>query len=55
MSERITAVLDQIEAQQQAPLLPEGIMALPLLQMAYLANGLSRTGTANATADASGD
>ena len=35
MSERIAAVLDQIEAQQQEPLLPEGITALPLLQMAY--------------------
>jgi hypothetical protein len=35
MSERITAVLDQIEARRQEPLLPEGVMALPLLQMAY--------------------
>jgi hypothetical protein len=35
MSERIAAVLDQIEAQQQQPLLPDGITALPLLQMAY--------------------
>ena len=35
MSERITAVLDQIEAEQQGQPLPEGIGALPLLQMAY--------------------
>jgi hypothetical protein len=35
MSERIATVLDQIEDQQQEPLLPEGVTALPLLQMAY--------------------
>src|ERR1700751_4303038 len=35
MSDRITAVLDQIEAQQQKSLLPDDIIALPLLQMAY--------------------
>lgn len=36
MSERLTAVLDQIEAEQQERFsLPDGITALPLLQMAY--------------------
>ena len=35
MSDRIAAVLDQIEAQQQEPILPDNITALPLLQMAY--------------------
>jgi hypothetical protein len=35
MSERLIEVLDQIEAEQQRPPLPEGITALPLLQMAY--------------------
>src|SRR3974377_2116688 len=33
MSERIVAVLDQIEAQQQQPTLPKDIRALELLQM----------------------
>lgn len=35
MTERITAVLDRIEAEQQTPALPQGIGALALLQMAY--------------------
>jgi hypothetical protein len=35
-AERLTEVLDQIEAEQQERLaLPDGITALPLLQMAY--------------------
>jgi hypothetical protein len=33
--ERITAVLDQIEAKQQRPSLPENVSALTLLQMVY--------------------
>jgi len=35
MSERIVAVLDQIEAQQRVSTLPKGIGALELLQMVY--------------------
>src|SRR5262245_3919067 len=35
MSERIIAVLDQIEAQQQSHPLPKGVRALELLQMVY--------------------
>jgi hypothetical protein len=35
MSERITAVLDRIEAEHQTPALPQGITALRLLQMVY--------------------
>jgi hypothetical protein len=35
VSDRITAALDQIEAEQQQEPVPEGITALPLLQMAY--------------------
>jgi hypothetical protein len=35
MSERIVAVLDQIEAQQQPQSIPEDISALTLLQMVY--------------------
>jgi hypothetical protein len=35
MSERIAAVLDRIEEEQQTPELPEGITALALLQMVY--------------------
>jgi hypothetical protein len=35
MSERIVAVLDRIEAQQQQPTLPKDIRALELLQMVY--------------------
>jgi hypothetical protein len=35
MPERIAAVLDQIEAQQQTQALPENVSALTLLQMVY--------------------
>jgi hypothetical protein len=35
MSERIVAVLNQIEAQQQPETIPEDISALTLLQMVY--------------------
>jgi hypothetical protein len=35
MTAKISAVLDQIEAQQQAPEIPRGVRALELLQMAY--------------------
>jgi hypothetical protein len=35
MSERIVAVLDRIEAQQQQPMLPKDLRALELLQMVY--------------------
>jgi hypothetical protein len=35
MSERITAVLDQIEAEQQSQSIPDGVGALRLLQMVY--------------------
>jgi hypothetical protein len=35
MADRITAVLDLIEAEQQTPALPENVSALELLQMTY--------------------
>ena len=35
MPERITEVLDRIEAEQQAPALPENVRALELLQLVY--------------------
>jgi hypothetical protein len=35
MPEKITAVLDRIEAEQQRPSLPENVCALTLLQMIY--------------------
>jgi hypothetical protein len=50
MPERITAVLDQIEAEQQRPSLPKNVSALNAV-----ADGLSWSGTANASADESGD